>query len=279
VPPLAAVPLSTHWFEMSDAPPFALFDTHAHLDLEPFDENRDAVIRRAEAAGVTSILSVGISAASSQAAIDLAAKHDSIYAAVGIHPVDAVDAAVDDWDTIVRLVDAPKVVAIGETGLDNHWERTPLSVQQDYFDRQIRLAQARGLPLVIHQRKSQAEITEMLREARRRGPLKGIMHSFTAKADDADECLELGMHISFAGMVTFKRSDDLRAVAAGVPADRLLVETDSPFLAPQAVRGKRNEPAYIVHTARCLAEVRGVPLEELAVQTTRNARRLFGLAD
>jgi TatD DNase family protein len=177
---------------------------------------------------------------------------------------------------VVALTDSPEVVALGETGLDLYWKDTPLPQQQDYFDRHIRLSQQTGLPLVIHQRECAAEILAMLREARQRGPLRGIMHSFTGDEAMAAECVDLGLHISFAGMVTFKKSDDLRRVAAVVPADRLLVETDSPYLSPHPHRGQRpNEPALVVHTAACVAEARGMPLDELARLTTANALALL----
>ncbi|MEX2027163.1 MAG: TatD family hydrolase, partial [Pirellulaceae bacterium] len=180
---------------------------------------------------------------------------------------------------IVRLAQSPQVVALGETGLDLYWKDTPLADQQDYFDRHIRLSQERGLPLIIHQRESAAEILAMLHEARKQGPLAGVMHSFTGTAEQAAEFLALGMHISFAGMVTFKKSEDLRAVARTIPAERLLVETDSPYLSPEPFRGKRpNEPARVVHTAECLASERGVSLADLAAQTTANALALFARA-
>ncbi|MCI0361047.1 MAG: TatD family hydrolase, partial [Planctomycetaceae bacterium] len=160
---------------------------------------------------------------------------------------------------------------------DLYWKDTPLTVQQDYFDRHIRLSQSIGRPLVIHQRDSAAEILAMLRDARRRGPLAGVMHSYTATAAQAAEFLDLGLHISFAGMVTFKKSDRLRAVAATIPADRILVETDAPYLSPEPFRGKRpNEPARVVHTAECVAQIRGETLEEFARRTTANARALLG---
>jgi TatD DNase family protein len=176
----------------------------------------------------------------------------------------------------MQLAGKREVVALGETGLDLYWKDTPLDVQQDYFDRHIRLSQATGLPFIVHLRETAAEILAMLREARRRGELHGVMHSFTGTAEQAAEFLSLGMHISFAGMLTFKKSDGLRAVAATIPGDRLLVETDSPYLSPEPFRGQRpNEPARVVHTARCLAEVRGITLEALAQQATANAEALF----
>ncbi len=251
-------------------------DTHAHLDQDEFAEDRDDVVRAAEVVGVKTILAVGIGAKSSEASIALAARHASVYAAVGIQPNYCAEAAPGDWERIVSLVDAPRVVAVGETGLDRHWDFTPFDVQQDYFDRHLRLAQQRGLPFIVHTRESEADVLAMLREARRRGPLHGVMHSFVGDANVAAECLELGLYISFAGMVTFKKSTALRETAASIPADRILIETDSPYLSPHPLRGRRNQPAHLVHTAKCVAEVRGTSIEEFARQTTENARRLFG---
>lgn len=252
-----------------------LLDTHAHLDQEEFIADRPDVISRAVAAGVESIVAVGVTAESSQASVELAAAFPSVYAAVGIQPNYCGQAKPGDWERIFELVAASKIVGIGETGLDRHWDYSPFDVQQDYFDRHLRLSQERGLPFIVHTRESDADVLAMLEEARRRGPLSGVMHSFTGSAQTAARCLEFGLYISFAGMVTFKKSDELRAVAATIPDDRILVETDSPYLSPHPLRGKRNEPANLVHTARLLAEVRGVSFEQLADQTTGNAKRLF----
>ena len=168
-------------------------------------------------------------------------------------------------------------MAIGETGLDRHWDFTPFDVQQDYFDRHLRLSQERDLPFIVHMRDCDEDILVMLREARQRGPLRGVMHSFTGSRAMADECLAMGLYISFAGMVTFKKSAELRAIAATVPDDRILIETDSPYLTPEPVRKIQAERAgpRPVHTAGCLAEVRGATLEAFAEQTSANARRLF----
>lgn len=252
-----------------------LFDTHCHLDAEEFAGDRQAVLQRAAAAGVAQMLAVATTADSSEAVVALAEAVPAVYAAVGIHPNSCGQAAATDWDRVRRLVGGPRVVALGETGLDKHWDFTPFETQQDYFDRHLRLSQATGLPVVIHTRDCEAEMLAALREAHRRGPLRGILHSFSLSADAAAEALEMGLHISFAGMLTYKKSDALRAIAAAIPADRLLIETDSPYLAPHPVRGQRNEPANITHTASVLAESRGMPLEELAALTTDNARRLF----
>ena len=255
----------------------ALVDTHAHLDQNNFDADREAVIERAREAGVETIIAIGTTADTSDAVVALSAAHAGIFAAVGIQPNYTADAAEGDWQRIVDLVERPKVVALGETGLDRYWDDAPFDVQQDYFDRHLRLSQERDLPFVVHMRDCQEDILVMLREARRRGPLRGVMHSFTGTAAGAAECVEMGMYISFAGMVTYKKSTDLRAVAAAVPADRILVETDSPYLSPEPRRGKRNEPANVVHTARCVAEARGEGFEEFCAQTTANAQTLFHL--
>lgn len=255
-----------------------LFDTHAHLDDEQFDEMRDEVVQRARDAEVMGIVAVGTTLASSQTCIELAQSYDIVHAAVGIQPNYCAEAQVGDWDEIVSLAERPAVVALGETGLDRYWDYTPFDVQQDYFDRHLRLSQQRDLAFVVHMRDCEEDILQMLRDAARRGPLRGVMHSFTGTAAGAAECGELGLYISFAGMVTYKKSDELRAVAAAIPGDRLLIETDAPYLSPHPKRGRRpNEPALVVHTAECLAEVRGVSLDDLAEQTTANARRLFKL--
>lgn len=256
----------------------ALFDTHAHLDQSEFDDDRAAMIERAVQAGVDHIVAVGITADSSQACLDLAARHlRTIVAAVGIQPNYCAQAAPADWDRVAQMAANPHAVALGETGLDRHWDYSPFDVQQDFFDRHLRLSQDRGLPFIVHTRESDADVLAMLIEARRRGPLAGVMHSFTGGAETADACVKLGLYISFAGMVTFKNAADLRSVAKTVPADRILIETDSPYLSPHPLRGRRNEPAHLVHTAECLARERGVPVEEFIRQTDENARRLFGI--
>lgn len=254
-----------------------LFDSHAHLNQPEFGEDRAQMISRARDAGVEQIVTVGYNVASSEQAIDISAAHPGVYAAVGIQPNDSVHAQPGDWDRIVELAASPQVVALGETGLDRYWDTSPLEIQQDYFDRHLQLSQKTGFPFIVHTRESDAEVLAMLREAHARGPLSGVMHSFTGTAETAAECVGLGLYVSFAGMVTFKKSDTLRAVAATIPAERILIETDAPYLSPHPLRGKRNEPAHLVYTAECLAAVRGVTVEEFATQTTANAQRLFRL--
>lgn len=253
-----------------------LFDTHAHLNDEVFDSVRDEVIARAQSAGVSTILCVATSAATSARCVALSAQYPSLFASVGIHPNYCHEAAPHDWDEVVALVRERRVVALGETGLDRYWNHAPIEIQRDYFDRHIRLSQSTDLPFIVHLRDCDQDVLEVLREARRRGPLRGVMHSFSGRAETAAECLEMGMHISFAGMLTYKKSDELRRIALTIPDERLLVETDSPYLSPHPFRSQRpNEPALVVHTATCLAELRGMELADLAQITTRNARRLF----
>ena len=254
-----------------------LFDTHAHLDDDQFAEAA-AVVARAQAAGVSRIVAVGTTLSSSTRCLALARQHQGVFDSAGIHPNHTHEAEPEDWDRVAVLAASPEIVALGETGLDKHWDFAPFDLQQDYFDRHLRLSQQLDKPFIVHVRDCAEDVLVMLRDARARGPLRGILHSFTGDSAMARECVELGLHISFAGMVTFKKSEDLRAVAAQVPAERLLVETDSPYLSPHPHRGKRpNEPANVVYTAGCLAEARGVTLQQLAKQTTANACALFGV--
>ena len=261
-------------------PECLLFDTHAHLDDEQFDDVRGQVVDRAVSGGVRHILCVGTTADASEKCLRIAAEFPVVYAAVGIQPNYCAEAERGDWDRIVELAKYSKAVAIGETGLDRYWDHCPFDLQQDYFDRHIRLSQETGLPFIVHMRDCIDDILVMLRAARTRGPLKGVMHSYTGGIDDAAECVDLGLHISFAGMVTFKKSHDLRSVAETIPADRILIETDAPYLSPHPKRGTRpNEPSLIVHTAECIAAVRAVPFKDFCRQTHDNALRFFKLPD
>ena len=254
-----------------------LVDTHAHLDEDAFSSGRADVVAAATAAGVSRIITIGTTLASSRTSLAIAAEFPAVYAAVGIHPNYAAVAQPDDWSAIEQLISEPRVVAVGETGLDRYWDHTPIEIQQDYFDRHLDLSRRSGKPFIVHCREAEADVVAQLRRAADAGPLNGVMHSFAGSSETADICLELSLYLSFAGMVTYKKSEDLRQIAARVPADRILVETDSPYLAPVPQRGKRNEPAWVRHTAQVVAQVRGVSLEELAAQTTENAVRLFGL--
>jgi TatD DNase family protein len=254
-----------------------LIDTHLHLDEEAFRPDRDEVVARASAAGVDQMITIGITAATSRAAVALAQAHPTVFAAVAIQPNYVSQAAPGDWEIIEELATQPKIVAIGETGLDRYWDHAPFDMQVEFFDRHLELARRLELPFIVHCREAEKDVVAQLRRAAAIGPLRGVMHSFSGDAETALACVELGLFISFAGMLTFKKNDALRAVAAQVPLDRLLVETDAPYLAPTPFRGKRNEPAYVRHTAEVLATVRNIPPDEIAQITTANARRLFGL--
>jgi len=257
----------------------ALVDTHAHLDDRRLRADLDGVLKRAREGGVRQIIAIGTTAASSNGVLELAQAHRGVFAAVGIHPNDAAEVGQRDWPAIARLAARPGVVAIGETGLDRYWDRTPFPEQQDWFARHLALAHEHDLPVVIHSRDCQADIIDQLKKLHR--PVRGVMHSFTGTWEDAEALLELGLHLSFAGMVTFtnKALDALREVAARVPTDRLLTETDSPYLSPHPFRGQTNEPAHVAVTAGRLAEIRGISPDGLATMTTANARRLFHLPD
>lgn len=253
-----------------------LIDTHAHLDDERLVNDLPAVLERARDAGVVNVLTIGIDASTSRANVALADAHPILFAAVGIQPNHVADAQASDWDALLDLAKQPKVIAIGETGLDRYWDRAPFPLQEEYFARHLQLARMLDKPVVIHCREAEADVVRMLRtEFENQGPIRGIMHSFAGNEATARECLAMGLHISFAGMLTFKNSEPLRKVAATIPLDRLLVETDSPYLAPMPYRGKRNEPAFVAHTAACLAQIFALPFEALSEQTTGNARRLL----
>jgi TatD DNase family protein len=255
-----------------------VIDTHAHLDDDRFAADRPAVVARAAAAGLERVVTIGTDAATSTRNVELASQFPLLRAAVGLQPNHVAEAQPGDWDAIRELVRHPTCVAVGETGLDRYWDRAPFPLQEDYFARHLALARETGKPVVIHCREAEADVVRMLRaEVDARGPVAGVMHSFTGDATTARSCLEMGLYISFAGMVTYKNAEDLRQVAATVPLDRVLVETDSPYLAPVPVRGKRNEPAYVVHTADCLARVLGVARDVIDEHTTRNARTLFSV--
>jgi TatD DNase family protein len=255
-----------------------MIDTHAHLFDDRFAKDLPAVLERAASAGLERVICIGIDRDSSLASVKFALQYPLVVAAVGIQPNHTAEAQPHDWDEIVRLAEQePRVVAIGETGLDRYWDRAPFVLQQEYFARHIKLARRLKKPFVIHCREADADIVAMLRtDFDRHGPIRAVMHSFSGDSATATACLEMGLYVSFAGMLTFPKAQTLRDVARIVPLERLLVETDCPYLAPQPVRGQRNEPAFVVHTATCLAELKGVTLAEIDTITTRNARDLFG---
>ncbi len=256
-----------------------IVDTHCHLDEEGFANELDEVVAAAVDNGVAGIVTIGTSVASSRRSIELAERFPGVvFAAVGIHPNYTAEANVGDWEVIEELAQHPRVVAVGETGLDRYWDYAPIELQQDYFDKHLRLSEQLGKPFIVHCRDADEETRRQLRQAAQNGgSLNGVMHSFCQSAESAAELLELGMFVSFTGMLTFKRNHELRQLAGELPRDRLFVETDAPYLAPMPNRGKRNEPAFVRYTLECLAECHGVSAEEMAGQTTANACRFFGL--
>lgn len=262
---------------MPTSPVPLIIDTHCHLDEEAFSADLAEVLRVAAEQGVAGIVSIGTDAASSRRTLELARLHRGVFAAVGIHPNYTAAAGAGDWDVIEELARDPQVVAIGETGLDRYWNYAPPELQREYFSRHIDLSRRTGKPFIVHCRDADDEVREMLRTAAESGPLDGVMHSFCQSAASAEEYLRLGLHLSFTGMLTFKRNQELRALAASLPRDRLFVETDAPYLAPTPYRGKRNEPGFVRFTLQCLAELQGVSPDEMARITTDNACRFFGI--
>lgn len=255
-----------------------LVDTHAHLDEESFEPELPEVLERAAQQGVLAVVTLGTLLSTSQRGVGLSQRYPAVYAAVGVHPNYVTQASDLDWEAIVQLSRDARVVGIGETGLDLYWKTVPLELQRAWFRRHLDLSRESGKPICIHCREAEGEVLEELREASRRGPLRGVMHSFAGSLATAEECVALGLHVSFSGILTYKKSAALREVARQLPADRLLVETDSPYLSPQPVRGKRNEPAHVRMTAETLAEVRGLDPAQLGELTTANACALFGLS-
>ena len=253
-----------------------LVDTHAHLMLPEFDGDRDQVIQRACDAGVTHIIAIGIDVDTSLAAIDLADRYDGVYATVGIHPNDVADATPEDFARIEELARYPHVVGIGETGLDFYRDHATVDQQTSSFRWHIQLARRQGLPVVVHDRDAHDAILSILHEEKA-SETGVVLHCFTGERMMADTAVAAGYFISFGGLVTFKKTP-LADVIPHIPLDRLLVETDSPYLSPVPFRGRRNEPARVVHTAESIAQFLEMPLDEIAEVTTRNACGLFQLS-
>ena len=256
-----------------------IIDSHAHVDSPKFDADRDAVLSRARAAGVRRIVNVGTTVEGSESCIRMAAEHDDLYAVVGIHPHEAATVSDEDWAAIERLVAAPKVVAVGECGLDRGpWNDAPMDAQERLLRRHVRLHRTTGLPLVIHNRDTFDDLFRILDdETASGGALRGIMHCFSGGPDEARRCLDLGFDISFSGVFTFKNAPELRASARVVPLDRVHVETDCPYLTPAPHRGQRNEPAHVMHTARRVAEEMGVAFDVFENVTETNTIRFFDM--
>ena len=255
-----------------------LFDTHVHLNAEQYEDDLQEVINRALEKGVQNMVVVGVDEPTIKKAIQIAETYDFIYASVGWHPVDAIDMTDEHLAWIEELAQHPKVVALGEMGLDYHWDKSPKEVQKDVFRRQIRLARKVNLPIIIHNRDATEDVVTILKEEHVE-EVGGIMHCFTGSIEVAKQCMDMNMYISFGGPVTFKNAKKPKEVATELPLDKLLIETDCPYLTPHPFRGKRNEPGYVSYVAEQIAELKGITYEELADITTANAKKLFGIND
>jgi TatD DNase family protein len=255
-----------------------LIDSHAHIQGKEYAGEVEAVIARAREAGVEKIIAVGGASdmSSNTEAIALAKTFPDIFATVGMHPHDAKDVGADELKELQELAAAPKVVAVGETGLDYYYDHSPREVQRRVFAKFIHLARETGLPIVVHERDAANDAAQLLR-GEGEGKIRGVIHCFTGNYEAACAYLDLGFYISFTGIITFKNADALRDVVRKVPLDRVFVETDSPFLTPVPHRGKRNEPAYVLHVAETIAVIKETSLEEVAKMTTENVQELFGI--
>ncbi len=253
-----------------------LIDSHCHIQDREFDADREDVLARAKGAGVEYVLAIGSTLSSSRRARDLAQKHSQVFAAVGIHPHNSRDADSGTFNAIRELAASDRVVALGEMGLDYYRDLSPRNIQQRVFRYQINLARELELPIVIHDRDAHGDTLAILREEKA-GEVGGVLHCFSGSLEMARECIAMGFYISLAGPVTFANARRLARVAAGLPLDRLLVETDSPYLTPVPHRGKRNEPAYVVYVAEAVARLQGVSLEEVKGRTRANTMELFRL--
>ncbi|HEX5137958.1 MAG TPA: TatD family hydrolase [Planctomycetota bacterium] len=250
-----------------------LVDTHAHTNFDAFDGDREEMYDRARAAGIVAIVEVGVGLEGTRAALARSKETDLVYAAGGLHPT-GLDTFETDWTALERLIRTEDFTAVGECGLDYHWMKAPKATQEEAFRRQINLARQMSLPYIVHCREAETDVLRILRDE---GYPRGVVHCFGGTRAEAEEFLSLGLAVTFCGNVTYKNAERLREAARAVPLDKLMLETDAPFLPPGAKRGKRNEPAFVAGTAAFLAEIKGVGVEELARATTRNARRFFDL--
>lgn len=255
-------------------------DSHCHIDGKAFDGERDEIVQRAKAAGVKAMLNIGTGNPHDgeiARAVEVAELYENVFASVGVHPHDAKLYDDEAEETLVNLTKSEKVIAWGEIGLDYYYDHSPRDVQREVFIRQIRKAKELDLPIIIHSRDADDETVEILTKECSYEGFRGIMHCFGGTAEMAESLMKLGFLISFAGNVTFKKAENLRDAAKVVPLEKLLIETDCPFLTPIPFRGKRNEPAYVIHTAQFLADFYGVELEKIANQTSRNFLKFFRL--
>lgn len=251
-----------------------LFDTHTHLDDEKFDTDRDELIESFKSEGLTLLVNIGADMKTSEASVKLAEKYDFIYATVGVHPNVTGNMTEEDLARLKELAHHEKVVAIGEIGLDYHYDEPDPEIQKEWFRKQLILAKELNLPYVVHDRDAHADVLEIIKEV---GYTNGVMHCFSGSAEMAKEVTKMGMYVSIAGQVTFKNAPKVQAVAQTVPLDKLLIETDSPYLTPEPFRGKRNNSAYVRYTAEKIAELRGKTLEEIAKVTMENGKRFYNI--
>ncbi len=252
-----------------------LVDSHAHLEMDEFEGDRDAVVHRARENGVGAIITVGVNLEDSRKAVTLAERYDTVYASVGVHPHDVTTIDKTTYDQIKDLSKSKRVVAYGEIGLDFFRNRSPEDIQVRRFGEQLELAAELELPVIIHDREAHREIVEMIQTGR--NDRRGVIHCFSGDYDMALRCLDMGFYISIPGTVTYKKSEPFREIVKKLPLDRLLIETDCPFLSPEPKRGRRNEPAYVVYTAHQIARIKDLPVEEVERITSRNAGDLFQL--
>lgn len=250
------------------------FDTHTHLDDEKFDTDRDELISSFEGEGLTLAVNIGANMETSKNSIALAEKYDFIYASVGVHPNDVGDMTDSDLAQIEEWAKLDKVVAIGEIGLDYHYDEPEPEIQKVWFEKQLLLAKKLNMPYIIHDREAHADVLEIIKRV---GYFNGVMHCFSGSSEMARQVTELGMYVSIAGQVTFKNAPKVQAVAMSVPLDKLLIETDSPYLTPEPYRGKRNSSAYVKYTAAKIAELRGMDVAEIAKITMENGKRFYNI--
>lgn len=249
-------------------------DSHCHLDFPEYDDDFDAVVTRAQEAGVKTLLTIGTKRNNLDQVIKVAERYPFIYCSVGIHPHES-DTDYMSYEELLAYTQHEKVVGLGETGLDFYYDHSDRQAQEASFRTHIKVSRASGLPVIVHTRDADDKTIEILEDEMKKGPFKGLIHCFTASQELADRVLDLGFYISISGIVTFKKAEAVQATVKTIPLDRLLVETDAPFLAPVPFRGKRNEPAFVVHTAEAIARLKDIPLETLAQHTTNNFLTLF----
>jgi TatD DNase family protein len=252
-----------------------LVDSHCHLDFPALAEERDAVLARARAAGVGTIQTIGTRLNTFAQVLTIAEANPDVYCSVGVHPHRAAKEPLDDASALLAWAAHPRVIGIGESGLDYHYEHSPRDVQATVFRMHIEAARASGLPLIVHTRDADRDTADLLRAAMAEAPFAGVIHCYSSSPELGFAAVEMGLYLGLGGILTFKNSDQLRATVRELPLERLLLETDAPYLAPEPLRGRRNEPAYVAHVAATLAEVKGLALAEIETATTDNFFRLF----